>query len=88
MVSFVCDGCQETLKKAKLEQHSFRCKKAQFSCIDCFTTFQGEDYKKHTSCISEEQKVQGSLYKPKGQKDVKVVAKIVPDSVKIGRAHV
>ncbi|KAI8820823.1 LYAR-type C2HC zinc finger-domain-containing protein [Fimicolochytrium jonesii] len=63
MVSFVCDSCQETLKKAKLDQHTYRCHYAQFTCIDCSTTFQGTDYKAHTSCISEAEKYQGALYK-------------------------
>ncbi|KAJ3381776.1 hypothetical protein HDU92_005125 [Lobulomyces angularis] len=69
MVSFVCDYCQETLKKAKLDNHTYRCKNYAFSCIDCYQSFQGTSYKGHTSCITEDQKVQGSLYKPpKGKK--------------------
>ncbi|TPX56951.1 hypothetical protein PhCBS80983_g04165 [Powellomyces hirtus] len=63
MVSFVCESCQETLKKAKLDQHTYRCHYAQFSCIDCSVTFQGTDYRAHTSCISEAEKYQGALYK-------------------------
>ncbi|KAI9103279.1 hypothetical protein DFS34DRAFT_608119 [Phlyctochytrium arcticum] len=63
MVSFVCDSCQETLKKPKLDQHKGRCRQAQFTCIDCSTTFQGFDYRSHTSCISEAEKYQGALYK-------------------------
>ena len=66
MVSFVCDYCQETLKKAKLRNHALRCRNAQFSCVDCYTTFSGNDYEKHTSCITEEQKFHGKLYKAKG----------------------
>lgn len=30
---------------------------------DCSTTFQNQDYKSHTSCISEAEKYQGKLYK-------------------------
>ncbi|KAJ3105316.1 hypothetical protein HDU97_008213 [Phlyctochytrium planicorne] len=63
MVSFVCDYCQETLKKAKLDQHAQRCRNAQFSCIDCSTTFQGTNYRAHTSCISEAEKYQKALFK-------------------------
>ncbi|KAJ3220093.1 hypothetical protein HDU67_006849 [Dinochytrium kinnereticum] len=63
MVSFVCDYCQETLKKAKLDQHRQRCRNAQFSCIDCSTTFHGMEYRAHTACISEAEKYQKSLYK-------------------------
>ncbi|KAJ3308978.1 hypothetical protein HDV04_000583 [Boothiomyces sp. JEL0838] len=64
MVSFVCDYCQETIKKPKLDQHYNRCG-STFSCIDCSTSFQGQDYKKHNSCISEAEKYQGALYKGK-----------------------
>lgn len=56
MPSFVCDVCQETLKKAKLDAHTMRCRNAIFSCIDCYTTFKGTDYRAHTACITEVQK--------------------------------
>lgn len=56
MPSFVCDYCQETLKKAKLDQHTQRCRNASFSCIDCYKTFKGTEYRAHTSCITEVQK--------------------------------
>lgn len=60
MVSFVCDACQETLKKAKLDAHKARCRFAAFSCIDCSTSFSGRDYAAHTSCITEVQKHHGA----------------------------
>ncbi|KAJ3324771.1 hypothetical protein HDV06_006029 [Boothiomyces sp. JEL0866] len=60
----VSDYCQETIKKPKLDQHYNRCG-STFSCIDCSTSFQGLDYKKHNSCISEAEKYQGALYKGK-----------------------
>jgi ribosomal protein L37AE/L43A len=56
MPSFVCDTCQETLKKAKLDQHAQRCRQAVFSCIDCYKTFKGTEYRVHTSCITEVEK--------------------------------
>lgn len=56
MPSFVCDYCQETLKKAKLDQHAQRCRQAAFSCIDCYKTFKGVEYRAHTTCITEVQK--------------------------------
>lgn len=57
MPSFVCDTCQETLKKAKLDDHARRCRYATFSCIDCYRSFSSaEDYRAHTSCITEVQK--------------------------------
>ena len=56
MPSFVCDHCQETLKKAKLDSHTQRCRQAAFSCIDCYKTFKGSEYREHFSCITEVQK--------------------------------
>lgn len=72
MVSFVCDTCQETLKKAKLEPHTQRCRQAVFSCIDCSVTFQGTAWKAHTSCITEVQKYQKTSFQQK-----KLVAAVV-----------
>ncbi|TPX69310.1 hypothetical protein SpCBS45565_g02567 [Spizellomyces sp. 'palustris'] len=69
------DYCQETLKKAKLDQHRAGCRQAQFTCIDCSTTFQGTNYRAHTSCISEAEKYQGALYK--GAKKVRMVPQII-----------
>ncbi|RKO83063.1 hypothetical protein BDK51DRAFT_6108, partial [Blyttiomyces helicus] len=65
MVSFVCDYCQETMKKAKLDQHTYRCRNAQFSCVDCSVTFAGTDYRSHNACISEAEKYQKALYRGK-----------------------
>ena len=56
MPSFVCDHCQETLKKAKLDQHAQRCRQAAFSCIDCYKNFKGVEYRDHFTCITEVQK--------------------------------
>ncbi|KAJ9076073.1 hypothetical protein DSO57_1029721 [Entomophthora muscae] len=68
MVSFVCNHCQQTLKKPKLDPHTYSCRNANFTCIDCNTDFYGTDYRGHTSCISEAQKYQKGLYK--GNKNV------------------
>ncbi|KAJ3415692.1 hypothetical protein HDV05_004370 [Chytridiales sp. JEL 0842] len=65
MVTFVCEACQESLKKQKLDQHTYRCRYAQFTCVDCSKTFQGTEYRAHTSCISEAEKYQKALFKPK-----------------------
>ncbi|KLT45677.1 hypothetical protein CC85DRAFT_325402 [Cutaneotrichosporon oleaginosum] len=66
MVSFQCDGCADTVKKPQLDKHRQRCW-ASFTCLDCSTTFQNQEYKSHTSCISEAEKYQGKLYRgPKG----------------------
>lgn len=67
MVSFVCDTCQNTFKKNKLQQHAARCP-AVFSCIDCSTTFHGAAYMAHTSCVSEVEKYQGKM-KARPKKD-------------------
>jgi len=64
MVSFVCDECQTTLKKAKVRNHGCR---GSVSCVDCLTTFHGNSYEAHTSCISEAEKYEGKLFKGKKQ---------------------
>lgn len=56
MPSFVCNRCQETLKKPKLDSHVQRCRGASFSCIDCYRNFLGTDYREHFSCITEVEK--------------------------------
>ncbi|MBW0512024.1 hypothetical protein O181_051739 [Austropuccinia psidii MF-1] len=69
MPSFNCDGCGDVIKKPKLDSHSFKCR-ASMTCLDCSTTFNDSaSWKLHTSCISEAQKYQKSLYKdPKAKK--------------------
>ncbi|KAF9227025.1 hypothetical protein BS17DRAFT_696036, partial [Gyrodon lividus] len=60
--------CSDVVKKPKLDQHHSRCLTG-FDCIDCSTTFHTPaEYKGHTSCISEAEKYQKSLYK--GPKNV------------------
>jgi cell growth-regulating nucleolar protein len=69
MVFFVCEGCNETLKKNQVDKHANQCRNCYaVTCVDCSVTFHGNDYAAHTSCISEAQKYEGSLYKPKAQK--------------------
>ncbi|CUM65505.1 uncharacterized protein PRCAT00003150001 [Priceomyces carsonii] len=65
MVSFSCEVCNDTILKKKLDQHRQRCNGAYFTCIDCSTTFSGTDYKNHTSCITEAEKYEKGLHKPK-----------------------
>ncbi|KAM0786672.1 hypothetical protein ACM66B_002120 [Microbotryomycetes sp. NB124-2] len=63
MVSFSCEACNDTVKKPKLPNHYNNCG-APFTCIDCNVTFYSpNEWKTHTSCISEEQKYQKTLYK-------------------------
>jgi cell growth-regulating nucleolar protein len=69
MVSFSCEVCNDTILKKKLQQHQRSCQGAYFTCIDCSTTFYGNDHQKHTSCISEAEKYEKSLYKGKKTKN-------------------
>lgn len=61
-------ACGDIITKKGLDKHRNQCRGASFSCIDCGVHFQGTEYKNHTSCISEAQKVQGSMYKEKDKK--------------------
>ncbi|RHX97751.1 hypothetical protein DYB25_005374 [Aphanomyces astaci] len=73
MVFFVCEGCNETLKKNKVDAHASRCKNCwAVTCVDCQVVFKGNDYAVHTTCISEAQKYEGALYQgPKLSKQAK-----------------
>jgi len=62
-VFFSCNGCGETLKKNKVDGHSYSCRQCiSVSCIDCNVNFTGDEYKKHLTCVSEAQRYQGALY--------------------------
>lgn len=92
MVSFVCDVCQETFKKPKLDQHYSSCG-GQVSCVDCSTTFHGTSFRAHTSCISEAEKYQKSLYKgPKSKQAAQTPAQTPATTITAngngnGKAH-
>ncbi|KAI1323245.1 hypothetical protein F5Y16DRAFT_351449 [Xylariaceae sp. FL0255] len=73
MVSFSCEECGDVLTKKKLDPHRNRCRAATFTCIDCMVHFPGTEYRSHTSCMTEDQKYQGALYKPKKQKQNQAV---------------
>ncbi|CAI5744468.1 unnamed protein product [Peronospora destructor] len=63
MVFFVCEGCNETLKKNKVNVHAGRCRNCwAVSCVDCSVVFEGNDYSTHVSCISEAEKYEKSLF--------------------------
>ena len=68
MVFFVCEGCNESLKKNQVDKHASRCRSCYaVTCVDCNVTFYGDDFRAHTSCISEAEKYEGALYRaPKG----------------------
>ena len=69
MVSFICDACGQTIKKNRVEKHyQSECRSCSvLSCIDCGKDFHGDSYAEHTTCITEAEKYQGKLYKPKGK---------------------
>uniref|UniRef100_A0A7S0LKP1 Zinc finger C2H2 LYAR-type domain-containing protein n=1 Tax=Coccolithus braarudii TaxID=221442 RepID=A0A7S0LKP1_9EUKA len=73
MVFFICEVCNASLKKNKVENHCYECRDAWvFACMDCGKRFQGDEYKSHTSCISESQKYEGKFFVQKENKgDVK-----------------
>lgn len=55
-------GCGDVLTKPKLDKHRAVCH-SPFDCIDCSKRFESPaDYKGHTSCISEAEKYQKTLY--------------------------
>ncbi len=57
MVSFICGGCGDTLKKPKLDQHFHSRCGASFTCLDCSVEFHApQQWKGHTTCISEAEK--------------------------------
>lgn len=65
MPSFVCDECQSTLKKAKLDSHASSCGSQSFSCIDCGVSFRVPQYRSHTQCITEAEKYEKKAPVPK-----------------------
>jgi hypothetical protein len=66
MVFFICETCQETLRKKQIERHcQSACRGAWvFTCIDCNKGFEGYEYEAHTECITESQKYHGKFAKP------------------------
>jgi len=64
MVTFSCDGCAEMLKKNQVDAHARRCRDcASVSCVDCSVSFWGDDYRSHTSCITEAERYEKTVYK-------------------------
>ena len=62
MVYFVCNQCQETIRKCKVDEHSNRCHSNSYSCVDCGKDFSLTAARGHSTCITEEEKYQGKLY--------------------------
>ena len=45
MVVFICEACNESLKRAKVAQHRYSCRGCwTLSCMDCNLRFNGDDY--------------------------------------------
>jgi hypothetical protein len=43
MVFFVCDGCNESLKKNQVDKHAMKCRDCwAVTCVDCSVTFPGK----------------------------------------------
>ena len=73
MVFFVCEGCNESMKKNQVDKHASRCRSCHaVTCVDCSVTFYGNDYATHLVCVSEAEKYEKTLYK------AKVVTKLNP----------
>jgi cell growth-regulating nucleolar protein len=55
-------ACTDVVKKPKLDHHYAQCRNS-FTCIDCSETFKSPpEWKTHTSCVTEAEKYQKSLY--------------------------
>ncbi|KIY73011.1 hypothetical protein CYLTODRAFT_337724, partial [Cylindrobasidium torrendii FP15055 ss-10] len=55
--------CGEVVKKPKLDAHWRRCY-APVDCLDCSKSFSTPaEFKSHTTCISEAEKYEKSVYK-------------------------
>jgi len=68
MVVFICDGCSATLKKNQVDAHAAKCYKCvSVCCVDCNVSFFGDDYRMHTSCITESEKYEGQFGKKKNK---------------------
>lgn len=65
MVFFCCNACGQSVKKNAVEKHwQAECARCWIlSCLDCGKDFVGDDYKTHTSCVTEAEKYQGDLFK-------------------------
>ncbi|CUS23403.1 LAQU0S09e03972g1_1 [Lachancea quebecensis] len=80
MVTFNCEVCNDTVPKKNTEKHYYRCPQAYYTCIDCNVTFDdGVGYKKHTQCISEDEKYQKALYKGKKKPQEKKLQQQEPE---------
>ena len=68
MVWFDCE-CGESLKKPSVAKHLQHKHCSSVTCVDCNTTFYGNEYESHIKCISEAQKYMGSLYQADSKRE-------------------
>lgn len=61
MVWFDCE-CGESLKKPSVAKHLQNRRCSTVTCVDCSTSFHGNEFEAHIKCISEAQKYMGKLY--------------------------
>ena len=63
MVFFVCEDCNETLKRLKVAAHLCKCSCSAITCVDCNKSFYDDSYLQHSTCMSEAERYEGNLYK-------------------------
>lgn len=68
------------LKKSKVDQHAMKCGCASVSCVDCGVSFWGDDYRLHTSCMTEAERYEKTVYKGPKKNDTKG-RKLTPQEV-------
>lgn len=68
MVWFDCE-CGESLKKPSVAKHLLHKRCSSVTCVDCNTTFFGNEFEAHIKCISEAQKYMGSLYQADSKRE-------------------
>ena len=62
MVFFVCEDCNETLKRLKVAAHLCKCSCSAITCVDCNKSFYDDSYLQHSTCMSEAERYEGHLY--------------------------
>ncbi|XP_015521320.1 cell growth-regulating nucleolar protein [Neodiprion pinetum] len=98
MVFFTCTHCGEAIKKPKVGKHfQFKCRNSiSVSCMDCFQDFRGQEFVKHTKCITEAQRYGGKDFvlrpsKNKGEQKqqdwVAVVHAVIENSENLSAAE-
>lgn len=93
MVCFICDGCGDTVKRSKIDDHARGCRSCDsVSCADCHVAFYGDDYKSHTSCVSEAERYEKSMYRGNNGKNKKKNPSeqwmdLISEAVESGPAH-